>query len=234
MSRWPDPQLQVSENYSDFTTSHDEIAHLFFNILYWFSVNPPAPIPCPIRGRYIFTQQGPESELYRTRIRGVTVRPRHMIPCRHYTTEWKSCDEDPFTIKIDAEYCETVDHTGKPIGEYGTSGYPSKRKIFVEHLYNVGPTSKTLCRRCTKVVQMCEADVFAFDLVFCVVLFFRHGGLGDDLCGSLGRGLELLPHNLWPGRCHLHLSLLGRSLFHPFHSLYCRAKPKGSICLLYK
>ena len=31
---------------------------------------------------------------------------------------------------------------------------PSKHKTFVEHLYNVGPTSKTLGRRCTNVIQM--------------------------------------------------------------------------------
>ena len=30
----------------------------------------------------------------------------------------------------------------------------SKHKTFVLHLYNVGPTSKTLCRRCTNVMQM--------------------------------------------------------------------------------
>ena len=32
--------------------------------------------------------------------------------------------------------------------------YPSKQKTFVEHLYNVGPTSKTLGRHCTNVIQM--------------------------------------------------------------------------------
>ena len=30
----------------------------------------------------------------------------------------------------------------------------SKHKTFVEHFYNVGPTSKTLGRRCTLVIQM--------------------------------------------------------------------------------
>ena len=32
--------------------------------------------------------------------------------------------------------------------------YPSKHKTFVLHLCNVGPTSKTLGRRCTNVIQM--------------------------------------------------------------------------------
>ena len=30
----------------------------------------------------------------------------------------------------------------------------SKHKTFVKHLYNVGPTSKTLGRRCINVIQM--------------------------------------------------------------------------------
>ena len=42
-----------------------------------------------------------------------------MIDCRHYVTEMKACDENPSILSIDAEYCETVDHTGRPVGEYG-------------------------------------------------------------------------------------------------------------------
>ena len=56
---------------------------------------------------------------FQTRIRGITERPRHMIDCEEYVTEFKSCDYNPSTIQLDAEYCETVDHTGRPIGEYG-------------------------------------------------------------------------------------------------------------------
>ena len=44
-----------------------------------------------------------------------------MIDCDHYITEWKSCDNNPAKISLDAEYCETVDHTGRPVGEYGIS-----------------------------------------------------------------------------------------------------------------
>ena len=35
-----------------------------------------------------------------------------------------------------------------------SNGLPSKHKTFVSHLYNVGPTSKTLGRRCTNGIQM--------------------------------------------------------------------------------
>ena len=82
-------------------------------------VNPPAPVECPIGGRYQFVQTGEEEEKYNTRIRGMTERPRHMIDCREYVSEFKSCDTNSKKIYVDAEYCNTVDHTGKPIGEYG-------------------------------------------------------------------------------------------------------------------
>ena len=42
-----------------------------------------------------------------------------MIDCMHYTTELKSCDNFPKWLHVDAEYCETLDHTAKPISEYG-------------------------------------------------------------------------------------------------------------------
>lgn len=54
-----------------------------------------------------------------TRIKGITERPRHMIDCKQYVSELKSCDEFPKWLYVDAEYCATLDHTGKPISEYG-------------------------------------------------------------------------------------------------------------------
>ena len=33
-------------------------------------------------------------------------------------------------------------------------GLPSKHKTFVQHLRNVGPTSSTLARHCTNVIQI--------------------------------------------------------------------------------
>ena len=84
-------------------------------------MNPPAPVECPLGGRYQFTQYGADAEKYFTRIRGITTRPRHQIDCFKYVTEFKSCADNPKKIFIDAEYCDTVDHTGKPIGEYGTA-----------------------------------------------------------------------------------------------------------------
>ena len=106
------------------TTGWPDSVHTMYNkvaktLLFILTVNPPAPMPCPIRGRYKFSQKGPETELFKTRIRGITERPRHMIDCREYTSEIKSCDENPTKMMIDAEYCESLDHTGRPVGEYG-------------------------------------------------------------------------------------------------------------------
>jgi len=36
-----------------------------------------------------------------------------------FVSEFKSCDNNPKKIYVDAEYCATLDHTAKPIGEYG-------------------------------------------------------------------------------------------------------------------
>ena len=43
---------------------------------------------------------------------------------------------------------------------------PSKHKTFVYHLYNVGPTSKTLGRHCTNVtnVFLCLLGIHVYDV----------------------------------------------------------------------
>ena len=82
-------------------------------------MNPPAPVECPIGGRYRFEQTGDEGEKFSTRVRGITERPRHKIGCRKNVTEIKSCATNQKKLLVDADYCDTVDHTGRPIGEYG-------------------------------------------------------------------------------------------------------------------
>ena len=42
-----------------------------------------------------------------------------MIDCKQYVSELKSCDDFPKWLYVDAEYCATLDHTGKPISEFG-------------------------------------------------------------------------------------------------------------------
>ena len=65
------------------------------------------------------------------------------------------------------------------LGKYVSNmQYPSKHKTFVYHLYNVGPTSKTLGRRCTNVIQLFCAywDTIAHinPLTGKIVWFFLH------------------------------------------------------------
>ncbi|XP_005095832.1 uncharacterized protein LOC101854563 [Aplysia californica] len=81
--------------------------------------DPPSPVACPIGGRYYFDQRSTDPyQLYGTRIRGVTVRPRNQIKCLNNVSEIKSCATDLSRIEVDAWYCETVDYRGRPIGEY--------------------------------------------------------------------------------------------------------------------
>ena len=90
------------------------------NFLFTLTENPPTPYPCPVGGRYNFVQHADkENEKYQTRIRGVTQKPRVQVDCRIVVSEMKSCSNDLTKIFVDAEYCETVDYRGRPIGEYG-------------------------------------------------------------------------------------------------------------------
>ncbi|ESN92410.1 hypothetical protein HELRODRAFT_115911 [Helobdella robusta] len=116
-SKAPDSKERIFRQtctWSAFTLNRDDTAWRY----YTFILNPPSPVPCPIGGRYNFTQVGDRNEFYQTRIRGITERPRHMIDCHEYVSELKSCDSFPKWIYVDAEYCATLDHTGKPISEY--------------------------------------------------------------------------------------------------------------------
>lgn len=112
---WMERIFRQACTWSSFTLNRDEAADWRY---YTFILNPPAPVPCPIGGRYSFIQEGAPEELFTTRIRGITERPRHLIDCMEYVSEFKSCDNNPKKIYVDAEYCATLDHTAKPIGEY--------------------------------------------------------------------------------------------------------------------
>lgn len=105
-------------------------------MFFCIAVNPPAPVDCPIGGRYHFKQIGNDEEKYNTRIRGITERPRHQISdCKQYVTEFKSCDTNPKKLYVDAEYCSTVDHTGHPVGEYGKTELNSTLFMWTTHFY---------------------------------------------------------------------------------------------------
>ena len=49
----------------------------------------------------------------------MTEKPRVQVDCRNWVTEFKSCSDTMTRIEVDAEYCESVDYRGRPIGEYG-------------------------------------------------------------------------------------------------------------------
>lgn len=107
-------------SWYSFTYNRDEIDWKYEVLI----LNPPTPVPCPIAGRFNFEQWAVrETEKYATRIRGVTPVPRIQVDCRIIVSELKSCPNDMNRIAVDAEYCETVDYRGRPVGEYDVSDH---------------------------------------------------------------------------------------------------------------
>ena len=87
-------------------------------------VNPPAPVDCPIQGRYTFLMNGQEGEKYFTKIPGgATLRPRVRVDCRPMDTEsdLAICMDDTKHMRLDTERCMTLDNFGRPLNEYGMS-----------------------------------------------------------------------------------------------------------------
>ncbi|XP_063433389.1 uncharacterized protein LOC134715256 [Mytilus trossulus] len=113
-------KFRAACSWMSFTFNRDEIDWKYEVLI----LNPPAPFPCPIAGRYHFEQYYmTKTEKFNTRIRGVTQRPRSKIYCRITVSEMKSCTNDVNKISVDAEYCETLNYRGRPIGEYDVSDH---------------------------------------------------------------------------------------------------------------
>ncbi|XP_060593949.1 uncharacterized protein LOC132748376 [Ruditapes philippinarum] len=116
-----DPKRKLREifreacSWTAFTFNRDEYEWNYETMIQ----NPPSPVACPIAGRYTFSQTVRSPlEKFQTRIRGVTDKPRVQVACRNWVTEFKSCSNTMTRIEVDAEYCESVDYRGRPIGEY--------------------------------------------------------------------------------------------------------------------
>ncbi|BFY99325.1 hypothetical protein BsWGS_02365 [Bradybaena similaris] len=115
-----DPQFMTKKfqevcSWQSFTFNRDDTEWKYEVLI----MDPPSPVYCPIGGRYNFEQDANGwLEKYATRIRGVTEKPRNQISCRQVVSEMKSCSVDRSKLEIDAEYCESVDYRGRPVGEY--------------------------------------------------------------------------------------------------------------------
>ena len=85
---------------------------------------------------------------------------------------------DLFRISSGQEHSVHDDHSlhmGMSARKTNNHAVPSIPKTFVQHLYNAGPASKTLCRRCTNVMQLfhvCWAVIsyFAFFIIPFILL----------------------------------------------------------------
>ncbi|KAG8280519.1 hypothetical protein J6590_080712 [Homalodisca vitripennis] len=77
----------------------------------------PAPVKCPVAGKFNFTQKGDVP--FETRILGgVTLSPRPNVYCKQNISDFSVCDTDQKEMKIDETYCLSVDHLGRPIDIY--------------------------------------------------------------------------------------------------------------------
>ncbi|XP_022646810.1 uncharacterized protein LOC111268571 [Varroa jacobsoni] len=77
----------------------------------------PVSIKCPVAGKFKFQQHG--DILFETRIRGgVTQMPRPNVYCKENISDFSVCDRDQRTIAVDADYCVSVDHFGRPVDIY--------------------------------------------------------------------------------------------------------------------
>ncbi|EDS36537.1 conserved hypothetical protein [Culex quinquefasciatus] len=85
----------------------------------------PTPVRCPVAGKFNFTQKG-ESP-FKTRILGgVTLSPRPDIRCKQNISDFSVCDTDQKEMAIDANYCLSVDHLGRPVDIYSDPDYRMK------------------------------------------------------------------------------------------------------------
>ena len=77
---------------------------------------------CPVAGKFRFEQTGDIP--FETRIRGgVTQMPRPNVYCKENISDFSVCDADKKIIEIDANYCISVDHFGRPIDIYSEPDY---------------------------------------------------------------------------------------------------------------
>jgi len=75
-----------------------------------------------VAGKFRFDQRGDIP--FETRIRGgVTQMPRPNTYCKENISDFSVCDSDKKIIQIDANYCISVDHFGRPVDIYSEPDY---------------------------------------------------------------------------------------------------------------
>ncbi|KAL9891396.1 uncharacterized protein LOC119638746 [Glossina fuscipes] len=90
-----------------------------------FLAKNPAPVRCPVAGKFNFTQRGEHP--FKTRILGgVTLSPRPLIYCKENISDLSVCDTDQKELAVDENYCLSVDHLGRPDDIYSDPDYRMK------------------------------------------------------------------------------------------------------------
>ncbi|KAJ8952349.1 hypothetical protein NQ318_017243 [Aromia moschata] len=97
----------------------------FSTVCSWVQFQNKVPIKCPVAGKFNFTQRGEVP--FETRILGgVTISPRPNIYCKQNISDFSVCDTEQKEIDIDADYCLSVDHLGRPVDIYSDPDYQMK------------------------------------------------------------------------------------------------------------
>jgi hypothetical protein len=80
----------------------------------------PVPIRCPVAGKYNFSQKGDVP--FETRILGgVTQSPRPGVYCKTNISDFSVCDKEQKEVRVDENYCLSVDYVGRPVDIYSKS-----------------------------------------------------------------------------------------------------------------
>jgi len=80
----------------------------------------PAPIKCPVAGKFKFDQRG--DILFENRTRGGITSPKPNVYCKERVADFSVCG-DQKTISIEPSYCISVDQLGKPVDIYSEPDY---------------------------------------------------------------------------------------------------------------
>lgn len=79
-----------------------------------FSADSPAPVPCPIGGRFVFHQKGGSPLLPRV-VGGITSSPLDSYPCPVRHSVMSICGSERKWIEIDLNLCVSLNKDGHPL-----------------------------------------------------------------------------------------------------------------------
>ncbi|CAG2168827.1 unnamed protein product [Oppiella nova] len=150
----------------------------------------PISTKCPIAGKFRFDQSGDIP--FETRIRGgVTQIPRPNVYCKENISDFSVCDADKKIIEIDANYCISVDHFGRPVDIYSEPDYQMQcigfwKENLKSYLVTYDPLDAYSKYRCW-VYQRADLNVILMSLSVGAFCHIRQ----DVRSGRSGEGAQI-------------------------------------------